>query len=210
VKTIEAEHIESSARRARLCTPSQGRGQTVVMLTLLIPILLGAVALGADVAVFYYNWAQLQRGADAAALAGGSYLPRDTTSATSTAIKYAGLNGIPSGQVTSVAFGNSNTTITVKVQRTVPLIAAISNGTTPAARQIVAGQAQSKQRDTEVTQMDVITRLWVKAFERERAQTMTEYVLIIAAVALVALVAYKALGTAITNEISNVTTNLTG
>jgi Flp pilus assembly protein TadG len=120
VKTIEAEHIESSARRARLCTRSQGRGQTVVMLTLLIPILLGAVALGADVAVFYYNWAQLQRGADAAALAGGSYLPRDTTSATSTAIKYAGLNGIPSGQVTSVAFGNSNTTITVKVQRTVP------------------------------------------------------------------------------------------
>jgi Flp pilus assembly pilin Flp len=58
--------------------------------------------------------------------------------------------------------------------------------------------------------MDVITRLWVKALEREHAQTMTEYVLIIAAVALVALVAYKALGTAITNEISNVTTNLTG
>jgi Flp pilus assembly pilin Flp len=58
--------------------------------------------------------------------------------------------------------------------------------------------------------MDVITRLWVRALERETAQTMTEYVLIIAAVALVALVAYKALGTAITNEISNVTTNLTG
>jgi Flp pilus assembly pilin Flp len=58
--------------------------------------------------------------------------------------------------------------------------------------------------------MDVITGLWVRALELKRAQTMTEYVLIIAAVALVALVAYKALGTAITNEISNVTTNLTG
>jgi Flp pilus assembly pilin Flp len=56
--------------------------------------------------------------------------------------------------------------------------------------------------------MDLITKLWVKALERERGQTMTEYVLIIAAVALVALVAYKALGNAITNEISNVTSNL--
>jgi Flp pilus assembly pilin Flp len=82
--------------------------------------------------------------------------------------------------------------------------------TKPAAAPQMATQPESKQRDTEVMEMDVITRLWVKVLERERAQTMTEYVLIIAAVALVALVAYKALGTAITNEISNVTTNLTG
>jgi Flp pilus assembly pilin Flp len=89
-------------------------------------------------------------------------------------------------------------------------IAAINNRTIPAASPQLAMQSESKERDTEVIDMDVITRLWVKALERERAQTMTEYVLIIAAVALVALVAYKALGTAITNEISNVTTNLTG
>jgi Flp pilus assembly protein TadG len=120
VKTIETEHIKSSGGTARTERGLRSRGQTVVMLTLLIPILLGAVALGADVAVFYYNWGQLQRAADAAALAGGSYLPRDTTSATSTAVKYAGLNGVPSGQVTSVSFGTGNTTITVRVQRTVP------------------------------------------------------------------------------------------
>jgi Flp pilus assembly protein TadG len=95
-------------------------GQTVVMLTLLIPILLGSVALGADVAVFYYNWAALQRAADASALAGAAYLPRDTQTATSTAMQYAALNGVPSSQVTSVTFGSSNSTITVKVQRTVP------------------------------------------------------------------------------------------
>ncbi len=89
-------------------------------------------------------------------------------------------------------------------------IAASSEWTKPTASPLTAMQSESRQTDTEVINMDVITRLWVKALERERAQTMTEYVLIIAAVALVALVAYKALGTAITNEISNVTTNLTG
>lgn len=56
--------------------------------------------------------------------------------------------------------------------------------------------------------MEFVTRMWVKVHDRTRAQTMTEYVLIIAAVALVALIAYKALGNAITNEISNVTSNL--
>jgi Flp pilus assembly protein TadG len=120
VKTIETEHTNRHGAIARCAKRLLSRGQTVVMLTLLIPILLGAVALGADVAVFYYNWGRLQRAADAAALAGGSFLPRDTTSATSTAIKYAGLNGVSSGQVTSVSFGSGNTTITVKVQRTVP------------------------------------------------------------------------------------------
>jgi Flp pilus assembly pilin Flp len=78
----------------------------------------------------------------------------------------------------------------------------------PAAPHGSAAAAESNRRDTEVTKMDLITKLWVKALERQRGQTMTEYVLIIAAVALVALVAYKALGNAITNEISNVTSNL--
>jgi Flp pilus assembly pilin Flp len=58
--------------------------------------------------------------------------------------------------------------------------------------------------------MELLTRIWVRAQERQQAQTMTEYVLIIAAVALVALIAYKALGNAITNEISSVTSNLSG
>lgn len=90
------------------------------MLTLLVPILLGSVALGADVAVFYYNWAQLQKAADAAALAGGTYLPQSIDRATSAAIAYAGYNGVSSSEVKSVTFGSSNTTITVTVERTVP------------------------------------------------------------------------------------------
>src|SRR5260370_33129989 len=43
-------------------------------MTFAIATLLGAMALGTDVAVMYFNWMQLQKGADAAALAGAGWL----------------------------------------------------------------------------------------------------------------------------------------
>lgn len=50
------------------------KGQMAVVMTLVIATLLGVMALGTDVGVMYYNWMQLQKGADAAALAGANYL----------------------------------------------------------------------------------------------------------------------------------------
>jgi hypothetical protein len=50
------------------------KGQIAVVMTFAIATLLGAMALGTDVAVMYYNWVQLQKAADAAALAGAFYL----------------------------------------------------------------------------------------------------------------------------------------
>ena len=50
------------------------RGQMAVVMTFAIATLLGAMALGTDVAVMYFNWVQLQKAADAAALAGAFYL----------------------------------------------------------------------------------------------------------------------------------------
>jgi hypothetical protein len=50
------------------------KGQMAVLMTFAIATLLGAMALGTDVAVMYFNWVQLQKGADAAALAGAFYL----------------------------------------------------------------------------------------------------------------------------------------
>src|SRR5216683_3045058 len=50
------------------------RGQIAVVMTFAIATLLGAMALGTDVAVMYFNWMQLQKGADAAALAGAGWL----------------------------------------------------------------------------------------------------------------------------------------
>jgi len=55
------------------------KAQAAVILTLAIATLLGVMALGADVGVMYYNWNQLQKGADAAALAGANYLSQNLT-----------------------------------------------------------------------------------------------------------------------------------
>jgi hypothetical protein len=44
-----------------------------VVMTFAIATLLGAMALGTDLAVVYYNWVLLQKGADIAALAGAQY-----------------------------------------------------------------------------------------------------------------------------------------
>jgi Flp pilus assembly protein TadG len=69
------------------------RAQIALILTLVLPVVLGAVLLGADFAVMYYNWGLLQKAADSAALAGASYLPGSTAQAKSTANTYARLNG---------------------------------------------------------------------------------------------------------------------
>jgi len=49
------------------------QGQMAVVMTLVIVTLLGVMSLGTDVAVMYYNWMQLQKAADASALAGATY-----------------------------------------------------------------------------------------------------------------------------------------
>jgi hypothetical protein len=70
-------------------------------MSVVIGVLLGAMALATDVGLFYYNWMLLQKAADSAALAGASSLtaipdPSGTvaSSAVSTAKGYACLNGI--------------------------------------------------------------------------------------------------------------------
>ena len=50
------------------------KGQMAVLMTLVIATLLGVMALGTDVGVLYYNWGKMQKTADAAALAGATYL----------------------------------------------------------------------------------------------------------------------------------------
>jgi hypothetical protein len=50
------------------------KGQMAIVMTLAMATLLGVMALGTDVGVMYYQWNQLQKGADAAALAGANYL----------------------------------------------------------------------------------------------------------------------------------------
>ena len=51
-------------------------GQMAVVFALAAVTLCGVIALGADVGVLYYNWVQLQKAADAAALAGAQILDK--------------------------------------------------------------------------------------------------------------------------------------
>ena len=50
------------------------KGQIVAVFTIILPVLLGVMALGADFSIIYFNWAMVQKAADAAALAGASQL----------------------------------------------------------------------------------------------------------------------------------------
>ena len=52
--------------------------------------------------------------------------------------------------------------------------------------------------------MDKLTRLFVKVREYQRGQTMTEYALILSAVAVVVFVGYQTMGTTINNLLSTV------
>ncbi len=71
-----------------------------------------------------------------------------------------------------------------------------------------------KMENKEERKMDLFSRLYVKARERlarfHRAQTMTEYALILAAIAIVAWAAYSALGHSISSLASGVDSTLQG
>ncbi len=56
--------------------------------------------------------------------------------------------------------------------------------------------------------MDKITGMIVKVREYQRGQTMAEYALILAAVAVVVFVGYQTMGTTITSLLTNVDSSL--
>ncbi len=56
--------------------------------------------------------------------------------------------------------------------------------------------------------MDLIRKLYVKADEFARGQTMAEYALILAAVAVIVFASYQAMGTHITSLLTTVNSDL--
>jgi len=56
--------------------------------------------------------------------------------------------------------------------------------------------------------MNAVRKVYVKAHSLARGQTMAEYALILAAVAVVVFVGYQTMGTTITTMLSNVDTLL--
>jgi len=56
--------------------------------------------------------------------------------------------------------------------------------------------------------MDALTRMFVKLREYQRGQTMAEYALILAAVAVVVYVGYQAMGTTVSSVLGSVDNQL--
>ncbi len=56
--------------------------------------------------------------------------------------------------------------------------------------------------------MDFITKMFVKAQNWQKGQTMTEYALILSAVAVVVYAGYRTMGTTITSLLNSVDTQL--
>ncbi len=108
--------------RARRGSRGQ-RGQFLVTYTMVLLGLLAAVALCSDIALLYLNYIQLQKAADAAAVAGAEYLPWDPSQAPATATQYVGINGKSGDQILSPTpqVFNNDTEIKVTLERTVPL-----------------------------------------------------------------------------------------
>ncbi len=82
-------------------------GQSVILIVLSIVVLCGFAALAVDIGVQSVDKGELQNAADAAALAGARELSSAST-AKSTAIHYAALNGVPAANVTASTPYNGN------------------------------------------------------------------------------------------------------
>jgi Flp pilus assembly protein TadG len=117
------------------------KGQMMALFTIVLPVLLGVMALGVDFALIYLNWSMVQKAADAAALAGASQLTGVTGSAATVKPNvvnyvdgYACLNGIkngtstlctaaasPAGYADNIVFTNvTDTQVSVGIHRSVP------------------------------------------------------------------------------------------
>lgn len=78
-------------------------GYAAVLTALLASVLfMGMAAMGVDTARWYYEIERVQKAADAAALAGVTYMPNDLATATTTAISAATKNGYPNAGTVSV------------------------------------------------------------------------------------------------------------
>lgn len=94
-------------------------GQVLILFAGGLVAFLGVVGLSIDVGQLMYTKTDLQKLADASALAGAQDLPQSTANATTSANSYSNQNG---GATTAITFGSANSTITVNATRHVDYI----------------------------------------------------------------------------------------
>ncbi|MEI6620590.1 MAG: pilus assembly protein TadG-related protein [Actinomycetes bacterium] len=94
----------------------------VIVAVLIVPVLLGSAAMGIDVSLWHLTGQRMQRAADAAALAGVTYLPGNPTRADEVAQQAAAENGyrtVGPTAVTSAAVPGKPTQLRVTIVTTV-------------------------------------------------------------------------------------------
>ncbi|GLB31526.1 hypothetical protein LAD12857_34490 [Lacrimispora amygdalina] len=96
------------------------KGSILVIVTLMLTAMLGAVALVTDVGMAYLKKQQLNNAVDSAALAGAQVLRRSQAEALDKAFQYAQLNGFDTQDV-AISFPNSHT-ISVEGKKRVDFI----------------------------------------------------------------------------------------
>ncbi len=132
---------ESSDRASKKMGRGWPTGQVMPLIAGVIIVLLGAIALGTDVAVHYYNWMQMQKAVDAAVLAGANYLP-NATQAEATAQQFAEANGVAASEITSTSVAANDQSISIAVTRTVPYYFAAVLGLTSSTMHVSATASQ--------------------------------------------------------------------
>jgi Flp pilus assembly protein TadG len=103
----------------------QETGQALVLAAFFMVAVLGFAAMAIDVGLFLHERRELQKAADAAALAGAQELPYSPGDAEQKAQEWATNNGIGAGELGSIEVSTTyvpDDTITVQVQRDVPFI----------------------------------------------------------------------------------------
>ena len=88
--------LRAAFRRLR-ASRERSKGQTLVLFALSSVLIIALVALVIDVAWFWTNEQQMQKAADAGALAGAVYLPGNVSQAYTSALAEAKKNGYVDG-----------------------------------------------------------------------------------------------------------------
>jgi Flp pilus assembly protein TadG len=107
------------------CLWREESGQGLVVATLFMVVILGFAAMAIDVGLFMHEKRELQKAADAAALAGAQELPYSPAHAEQEAAEWAEKNGIDSDELEAIEIASTyaaNDTITVEVKREVSFV----------------------------------------------------------------------------------------
>jgi Flp pilus assembly protein TadG len=111
--------------KVALAKAGEERGQGLVLGTLAMVVIMAFTAMAIDVGLFLHEKRELQKAADAAALAGAQELPNSPETALVRAGRWALSNGIGSGEIDSVDVTTTyatDDTLTVKLKRDVPFV----------------------------------------------------------------------------------------